>query len=49
MGFSTSDVLAFIQACASMSELADQATTGVEKIFSKNGESCDWRRRDRIR
>ena len=39
MGFSTGDVVPFTQARANLSELADQATAGSEKIITKNGES----------
>lgn len=39
MGFSASDVLPFTQARANLSELADQAKAGAEKIITKNGES----------
>lgn len=39
MGFSASDVVPFTQARANLSELADQAKAGVEKIITKNGES----------
>lgn len=39
MGFSASDVVPFTQARAKLSELADQAKAGVEKIITKNGES----------
>ena len=39
MGFSTSDVVPFTKARANLSELADQAKAGAEKIFTKNGES----------
>lgn len=39
MGFSTSDVVPFTQARASLSELAEQAKAGAEKIITKNGES----------
>ena len=39
MGFSTSDVLPFTQARANLSELADQAKAGAEKIITKNGEN----------
>jgi prevent-host-death family protein len=39
MGFSASDVVPFTQARANLSELADQAKGGVEKIITKNGES----------
>ena len=39
MGFSTSDVVPFSQARANLSELADQAKAGAEKIITKNGES----------
>ena len=39
MGFSTGDVVPFTQARANLSELADQAKAGSEKIITKNGES----------
>ena len=39
MGFSASDVVPFTQARANLTELADQAKAGAEKIFTKNGES----------
>ncbi len=39
MGFSASDVVPFTQARANLSELADQAKSGAEKIITKNGES----------
>lgn len=39
MGFSTADVVPFTQARANLSELADQAKAGAEKIITKNGES----------
>ncbi|MGY8527394.1 type II toxin-antitoxin system Phd/YefM family antitoxin [Paracidovorax citrulli] len=39
MGFSVSDVVPFTQARAKLSELADQAKAGAEKIITKNGES----------
>lgn len=39
MGFSASDVVPFTQARANLSELADQAKAGEEKIITKNGES----------
>ena len=39
MGFSTCDVVPFTQARAKLSELADQAKAGAEKIITKNGES----------
>ena len=39
MGFSARDVLPFTQARANLSERADQAKAGAEKIFTKNGES----------
>lgn len=38
MGFASSDVVAFTQARANFSELADQAKAGAEKIITKNGE-----------
>ena len=39
MGFTANDVVPFTQARANLSELADQAKAGVEKIITKNGES----------
>ena len=39
MGFSISDVVPFTQARAKLSELADQAKAGAEKIITKNGEA----------
>ncbi|MES2939079.1 MAG: type II toxin-antitoxin system Phd/YefM family antitoxin [Pseudomonadota bacterium] len=39
MGFSAGDVVPFTQARANLSELADQAKAGAEKIITKNGES----------
>ena len=39
MAFSTNDVVPFTQARANLSELADQAKAGAEKIITKNGES----------
>ena len=39
MGFAASDVVPFTQARARLSELADQAKAGAEKIITKNGES----------
>ena len=39
MGFSASDVVPFTQARANLSELADQAKAGAEKIITKNGGS----------
>jgi prevent-host-death family protein len=39
MGFSASDVVPFTQARANLSELADQAKAGTEKIITRNGES----------
>lgn len=39
MGFSTSDVVPFTQARANLSELAEMAKAGAEKIITKNGES----------
>ena len=39
MSFSTSDVVPFTQARANLSELAEQAKAGAEKIITKNGES----------
>lgn len=38
-GFSTSDVVPIAQARANLSELAEQAKAGAEKIITKNGES----------
>ena len=39
MGISVTDVVPFTQARASLSDLADQAKNGAEKIITKNGES----------
>ena len=39
MGFAASDVIAFTQARANLSELAEQVKAGAEKIITKNGES----------
>ncbi|MCI2263816.1 type II toxin-antitoxin system Phd/YefM family antitoxin [Xanthomonas indica] len=39
MGFSVNDVVPFTLARANLSELADQAKAGAEKIITKNGES----------
>jgi prevent-host-death family protein len=39
MGFAASDVVPFTQARANLSELAEQAKGGAEKIITKNGES----------
>jgi prevent-host-death family protein len=39
MGLSASDVVPFTQARANLSDLADQAKAGAEKIITKNGES----------
>lgn len=39
MGFSVNDVIPLTQARASLSDLADQAKAGAEKIITKNGES----------
>lgn len=39
MGFAASDVVPFTKARANLSELADQAKAGAEKIITKNGES----------
>ena len=39
MGFSASDVVPFTQARSHLSELAEQAKAGAEKIITKNGES----------
>jgi prevent-host-death family protein len=38
MGFSTGDVVPFTKARAKLSELADQAKAGAERIITKNGE-----------
>lgn len=38
-GFASSDVVAFTQARANLSELANQAKAGAEKIITKHGES----------
>ena len=38
-GILGSDVVPFTQARANLSELADQAKAGAEKIITKNGES----------
>lgn len=41
MGFSASDVVPFTQARSNLSELADQAKAGAEKIITKrNSRSC---------
>lgn len=40
MTFSASDVVPLTQARIKLSELADQAKAGAEKIITKNGESC---------
>jgi len=39
MGISSSDVVPFTQARATLSELAEQVKAGAEKIITKNGES----------
>ena len=39
MAISASDVIPLSQARASLSELADQAKAGAEKIITKNGEA----------
>lgn len=39
MGISVHDVVAFSQARANFSELAEQVKAGAEKIITKNGES----------
>jgi prevent-host-death family protein len=39
MSFSARDVVPFTQARANLSDLADQAKAGSEKIITKNGES----------
>lgn len=39
MAFSSKDVVALTQARSNLSELADQAKAGAEKIITKNGES----------
>ncbi|MBI1991329.1 MAG: type II toxin-antitoxin system Phd/YefM family antitoxin [Betaproteobacteria bacterium] len=39
MGFTASDVVPFTVARANLSELAEQAKAGAEKIITKNGES----------
>lgn len=39
MAFTVSDVVPLTQARANLSELADQAKAGSEKIITKNGES----------
>lgn len=39
MGFTAGDVVPFTQARANLSDLADQAKAGAEKIITKNGES----------
>jgi prevent-host-death family protein len=39
MGFSARDAVRFTQARANLSELADQAKAGAEKIITKSGES----------
>lgn len=38
MGFAVRDVVPFTQARAKLSELAEQAKAGAEKIITKNGE-----------
>lgn len=39
MGFAAKDVVPLSQARATLSELAEQAKAGAEKIITKNGES----------
>ena len=39
MGISARDVVAFSQARANLSDLAEQVKAGTEKIITKNGES----------
>ena len=39
MGISVRDVVAFSQARANLSDLAEQVKAGAEKIITKNGES----------
>jgi len=39
MGFNARDVVPLTQACANLSELAEQVKAGAEKIITKNGES----------
>jgi prevent-host-death family protein len=39
MAFSTSDVVPFTHARAHLSELAEEAKAGAEKIITRNGES----------
>lgn len=39
MGINTDDVVSLTQARAQLSELADQAKAGAEKVITKNGES----------
>lgn len=39
MGFTVRDVVPLTQARARLSELADEANAGAEKIITKNGES----------
>lgn len=39
MGISASDIVPFTQARANLSELAEQAKAGAEKIITRNGES----------
>lgn len=39
MGISANDIVPFTQARAQLSELAEQAKSGAEKIITKNGES----------
>lgn len=39
MGISARDVVAFSQARANLSDLAEQVKAGAEKIITKNGES----------
>ena len=38
MDFSASDAVPLTDACSNLSELADQAKAGAEKIITKNGE-----------
>ena len=38
MGFSARDVVPFTQARAQLSELADEANAGAEKVIARNGE-----------
>jgi antitoxin (DNA-binding transcriptional repressor) of toxin-antitoxin stability system len=39
MAFTTTDIVSFTQARATLSDLADQAKAGAEKIITKNGAS----------